>query len=341
MSLRRSTVPWPGPGRLTLVLLAVVPAVMAYPWSSVRERWVLGVAVLLAAVLLGWWRGLHLTTLLGRRLAMLRRHRRAPNRPRSGPDVATTVVLRVAPSTAEVAPLPVSLIAGYLDRYGLRADTVRITSRDTGSGAQEPTRDTWIGLTYSAARNLAALRARSARIPLRETAEVAARRLADHLREIGWEAATAGAAEIPDLFDVTARETWRGVCDGAADCVAAYQVGVDDGLADTLADIWAHDGREIWTAVEIAETTDHRTIAAGCAIRGAGSTAVGAPAGLTPEHGRHRAALQVLHPLSVQRLPGHTELPAAIVAELRWPVAASGAAVTSGRRPYARHAAAN
>ena len=84
--------------------------------------------------------------------------------------------------------LPLPLIAGYLDRYGIRADKVRITSRDNASGARE----TWIGLTISAVDNLVALQARSARIPLHETAQVAARRLADHLREIGWEASTSG-----------------------------------------------------------------------------------------------------------------------------------------------------
>ena len=74
------TVPLPGSGRITLALLAVVPAVMAYPWRSPRDQWVLGIAVAVVILLFGWWGGLHFTTILRRRLAMMRRRRvRAPN----------------------------------------------------------------------------------------------------------------------------------------------------------------------------------------------------------------------------------------------------------------------
>ena len=51
--------------------------------------------------------------------------------------------------------LPLALITRYLDRYGIRADKIRITSRDNASDASR--RETWIGLTVSAADNLAAL----------------------------------------------------------------------------------------------------------------------------------------------------------------------------------------
>ena len=60
---------------------------------------------------------------------------------------------------------------------------------------------TWIALTVSAADNLAALQARSARIPLQETTQVAVRRLADHLREIGWEAGMVGPDDVPGLLE--------------------------------------------------------------------------------------------------------------------------------------------
>ncbi len=74
------TVPWPGSGRLTLALLAVVPAVMAYPWRSPRDQWVLGIAVAVVILLFGWWGGLHFTTILRRRLAMMRRPGAEPER---------------------------------------------------------------------------------------------------------------------------------------------------------------------------------------------------------------------------------------------------------------------
>ena len=64
---------WPGSGRITLALLAVVPAVLAYPWRSSRDYWVLGIAVAVVILLFGWWRGLYFTTILRRRLAIARR----------------------------------------------------------------------------------------------------------------------------------------------------------------------------------------------------------------------------------------------------------------------------
>ena len=67
------SIPPCGSGRITLALLAVVPAVLACPWRSSRDYWVLGVAVAVVIVLFGWWHGLHFTTILRRRLAMMGR----------------------------------------------------------------------------------------------------------------------------------------------------------------------------------------------------------------------------------------------------------------------------
>ena len=193
MSQLRS-IPIPGPGRITLVALAVVPAVMAYPWRTTRDYWLLGIAAVVVVVLFGWWGRLHFTTILGRRLAMA--GRRGTPIPPAG-AATTTALLRIGPPVDEHDVLPLPVIATYLDRYGIRADKIRITSRDNASDASR--RETWIGITISGVDNLAALQARSSRIPLHETAEVAARRLADHLREIGWEANTVGADDVPRL----------------------------------------------------------------------------------------------------------------------------------------------
>jgi hypothetical protein len=67
----------PGPTRTTLVVLLVVTVATAYyRWDS-GDRWLLiGAAVVLGA-LLGWWRGVHFTTILHRRLTLARRSRRA------------------------------------------------------------------------------------------------------------------------------------------------------------------------------------------------------------------------------------------------------------------------
>ncbi len=138
----------------------------------------------------------------------------------SSTDVRTTALLRVTPPVSSPDALPLRLIASYADRYGLRADAIRVTSRDTTSDTGARERETWIGLTLSAADNLAALQARSPQIPLHETAEVAVRRLADHLRESGWTASIAEPGDIPSLYTRSAHETWHGLCEGSTDYVA-------------------------------------------------------------------------------------------------------------------------
>ena len=197
-----------------------------------------------------------------------------------------------------------SLVSGYLDRYGIRADKIRITFRDHISGTTS--REAWIGLTVSAVENLSALQARSPRIPLHETAEVAARRLADHLRETGWEAAVAGPDDVPRLLEPDARETWHGVQCGDSDYLAAYRVRVDGGLTETLAQIRNHPARETWVALEIAGHPARPTLAAACAFRTQTPPESGAPLGaVTPQVGDHGRTLAALSLPSTRRLDGH------------------------------------
>ncbi|WP_046318918.1 type VII secretion protein EccE [Mycobacterium sp. UM_Kg1] len=326
MSSYRTTVPRPGPARIALVLLAVVPAVLANPWETSTQRWVLAVGVLVTILLLGWWRGLHFTTIARRRLAMLRSRGGAHADRPEVVNTRTTAALRINEPGAEPG-LPLPLIAGYLNRYGLRADTVRVTSRVSRSGSGATTTETWISLTYSAEPNLAALQARSATIPLQRTVDVAARRLADHLRELGWDTTIVAGEEIPSLSGAKARETWRCLQDGSGDHVAAYQVGIDAALADTISRIQAVNADEAWTVLEFAEADGQQTVAAGCALRTGSVPDGGAPlAGLQPQQGNHRRALLDLHPLSGSRLGGHAPLHGDEIAALRWPVAATVAA---------------
>jgi type VII secretion protein EccE len=318
------SIPTPGSGRITLAALASVPAVLAYPWQSTRDYWLLGIAVVVMIVLFGWWRGLYFTTVLSRRLAII--GRRGGFVPQSGPATKTTVLLRVGPPVGDSHVLPLPVIARYLDRYGVRADKIRITSRDNASHASR--RETWIGLTVSAADNLAALQARSARIPLHETAEVAVRRLADHLREIGWEASMVGPDDVPRFLTPNVRETWRAVQRDPSDYVAAYQVRVDSALPETLDAIRSYPARETCTALEIAVpgSGNRNTIAAACAFRTDEPPPAGAPlAGLTPQHGNHRPALAALDLLSTERLEEHTDAPADLLARLHWPTRPAGA----------------
>jgi ESX secretion system protein EccE len=322
------SIPTPGTGRLTLAALAVVPAALAYPWQSTRDYWLLGIAAVVVIVLFGWWRGLHFTTILRRRLAIIGRHLNQTGGfvPQSGPATKTTALLRIGPPVGDSHVLPLPVIARYLDRYGILADKIRITSRDNASDTSR--RETWIGLTVSAADNLTALQARSARIPLHETAEVAARRLADHLREIGWEASTVGPDDVPGLLTPNVRETWRRVQRDRSDYLAAYQVRVDSALPETLDAVRSYPARETCTVLEIARpgSGNRNTIAAACAFCTDTPPRAGAPlAGLTPQCGNHRPALAVLDLTSTQRLDGHTDAPADLLTRLRWPTRPAGA----------------
>ena len=299
--------------RLTLAALLVIPAAMAYPWESTADRWLLGVAIAAVIVLFAWWRGMFVTTMLARRITLLVRRGKA-DAPVRSPESAT-VALRVSPR--ESAELPLALLAGYVDRYGISFDKVRVTSRDRGAE-----RTTWVGLTLCAADNVAALAARSTRIPLQDTAELAARRLSDHLREIGWDVSVDDAADT--LVAGQTKETWRGVADGQSH-LAVYRVAVDDQLADTLSAVWATDADEIWTAVEITGSRTQPRLAAACALRTGERPPSGTPvAGLTPERGRHGRAVAALAPESDARLSARpAAVSQALLTELRWPAGAA------------------
>ena len=56
--------------RLSLALLVGIPAALAYPWDSAADRWLLGIAVGIVVIVLAWWRGHFVTTLIARRVAM-------------------------------------------------------------------------------------------------------------------------------------------------------------------------------------------------------------------------------------------------------------------------------
>jgi type VII secretion protein EccE len=307
-------------GRISLVLLAVVAGAAAFPWHTVAERWMLGVAITAAIVLLAHWHGLPVTTILYRRLAILRPNRGARRAEDSVTDVRTTALLRVAPPLGDVDSLPLALIAGYAERYGLHADAIRVTSRDSTSEVGTRERETWIGVTLSAAANLAALQARSPQIPLRETAEVAARRLADHLRESGWSASVANPEDVPSPFQRPAKESWTGISQSGNTYVAAYGVKVDTALPNTLAAIWSYPVREVWTAAEVSGAGADQTLAVACAFRTDAKPASNGPLpGLISKSGIQRAALTALDPLSGRRLDGHGSLPESLLLErLRW-----------------------
>ncbi|MGV0836218.1 type VII secretion protein EccE [Mycolicibacterium thermoresistibile] len=313
--------------RIALASLFIVAAALAYPWESTFDWWVLGIAAAVVLLLFIGWRGMFLTTMVRRRVAMWRRRKR--REPADAGPATETVVLRVDPA-GDDDRLPLHVIASYRDRYGIRADAVRITSRDR-NGNRGGDRTSWVSITIRAVDNLDALRARSPHLPLQQTAVVAARRLADHLREIGWHATIVDATDVPA---VDGKETWRGMCDESG-YLAAYRVAVDDRLPDTFGELWSEAAPEVWTAVEITGSASRPAITAGCALRYAEKPKNTGPLpALTPQRGLHRPALEALAPTSGSRLIGDPVLLRdGLLDALPWPVGAEA----GGERGTARH----
>ena len=280
--------------RIALALLVIVPAAMAHPWNTTADWWVFGVAIAVVLLAFAWWGGLFLTTMIGRRLAVWRRNR-GKSESRSANEV--TVLLRV--DSPDDAALPLPVLAGYVERFGIRASKVRATSVDA-----DGVRTTWVSMTLGATDNLAALRARSPEIPLHDTAEIVGRRLADQLREAGLNAAIVESARGPLV--ARGHETWRAVRDDGdpAGYVAAYRMPVDERLGDRLAEVWSLATRETWTALEFTGTANSPTVAAICAFRTDGAPAKAPLPGLEVQRGLQRSLLMALDPRSVDRLGG-------------------------------------
>jgi type VII secretion protein EccE len=292
--------------RIALAALAVVLAAMAYPWESTMDWWILGIAGTVVVVVFAWWRGQFTTTMIGRRLAVFRRNH---SKPKAQNPNQVTVVLRVTDPAAIGVPLP--LVFGYVERFGVRSEKVRVTNRDRNG-----LRTTWISLTLDAETNLVALQARSADLPLQDTAAIAGRRLADHLREAGLDAVLVDDADAP--LSNGGREKWRGVKDDRG-FLSAYGIAVDEKLGQRLDEVWSQP-TETWTAVEFSGSAAHPTVAVACAFR-TPDVVRGAPVpGLTAQRGVQRPLLRALDPKAVGRL----NVPAkpvslALLEQIGWP----------------------
>nr|WP_084206688.1 type VII secretion protein EccE [Segniliparus rugosus] len=309
--------PAPGTFRLALVSTLVVAAVFALCRRDLTGRWAAASAGTLALALSIWWRGLFATDIVGKRLRMLSRRfsRSAPEEPaeivRAGAGALSTVALELVPP-ASGGEVPVELLAGYLDRYGVSCSSIRITLADKGGSDG----CVWASLTLSAADNLAALAGRSPRIPLRETAETARRRLADHLRELGWQARAAERPDGPD-FAPGAKEGWRAVADERG-YLAAYRVRANAALPGVLRAVRGLPASERWVALELAGAPRAPRLAVVCALRTGDKPAPRAPlAGLEPCSGEHLPVLRALRPQVADQLGGESaEVTAELLGEL-------------------------
>lgn len=301
--------------RIAIALLAAVSAGLAYPWQTEAERWTAGVAVVVLVVVLAWWRGLFVTTMVARRIGIAHRNLSTPA-PRAAARV--TQLLRV--DDPRGVGLPAALVARYVDRFGVRCCRARITSHQTGDGM----RTTWIGLTVDANDNLAALRARSARLPLRDMAEIVGRRLADQLREMGLEASVVDEGGQP--LHGRGRERWTSVHDDLG-AVSAYRVRVDDGLPERLAELWALPG-DVWVTLEFGASGAGQTLAAVCAIRGDAQAAPAPAGGLTALRGVQRPVLSAVDPTSTDALGVDAAVVSvALLDRVSWPILLANSAM--------------
>jgi type VII secretion protein EccE len=301
--------------RIALALSAIVLATLAHPWQSITERWVLGGAVVVVLAVFAWWRGLFVTTMIRRRVAVWRRNHSKPKRQ---PTNQVTVLLQVADPARIGLPLPV--VASYVDRFGLRCNKIRVTSLIDGDKCT-----TWIGVTLDAGDNLAALAARSPELPLSDTAEVVGRRLADHLRELGLEATIVDDAAAP--LTGSGKESWRCFRDDLG-YLAAYGLPVDERFTERVGEVWAQQA-QTWTALEFSGSSARPTVTAACAFRTREPLKKAPVAGLVVQRGVQRPLLAALDPRSVQRLGlNPSPLCTGLLDHQGWVVAATGMAVS-------------
>ncbi|WP_319447354.1 MULTISPECIES: type VII secretion protein EccE [unclassified Mycobacterium] len=292
--------------RIALALSAIVLATLAHPWQSLTERWVLGGAVVVVLAVFAWWRGLFVTTMIRRRVAVWRRNH---SKPKLRPTSQVTVLMQVADPARVGLPLPV--VASYVDRFGVRCNKIRVTSLADGD-----TRATWIGITLDAGDNLAALAARSPELPLSDTAEVVGRRLADHLRELGLEATIVDDAAAP--LNGSGKESWSRFRDDVG-YLTAYGLPVDESFTERIGEARAQQAHT-WTALEFSGSSAHPTVAAACAFRTQEPLKKLPVPGLVAQRGVQRPLLAALDPRSVHRLGlNASPLGARLLDQLGWP----------------------
>ncbi|OOK65356.1 hypothetical protein BZL29_7839 [Mycobacterium kansasii] len=263
--------------------------------------------------------------------------------------------------------LPWEFITAWLDRYGVRADTLTVCSvtrtppasglrSDSApllSGRNSQHRDTWLSYTLRAEDNVEALTARRTTLgsptgvdsdddalqsqPHRAAlADTVARRLIAELRERGWLATLSEEAELPRFVPPSAtvrRETWTGTeySDGFR---AVYAVD-PSALPDVLETLTTLHTKATWVAVTIRSRGRQPTTVE--AVVGT-LTATRPPRqlpGLAGFHGLHRRIAPVLSATGFDagadvELPATEVVPSSLAA-LRWPTAAIGVPIGYNR----------
>ncbi|MDQ1716460.1 MAG: hypothetical protein QOE89_413 [Pseudonocardiales bacterium] len=377
-----------------LVSLLLLGWAALLPPSRQPQWWHYAIGVALIAAFLGSWHGQHVSTAVRRRTPLYfynrrqRTRRTQPGRPRR--DAPSTqpqtpalrrsealeahIVLHLRPHPhALTTPgdtadqLPWEFVTSWLNRYGVRADALTITSLTrtpppsglrsdsvallTGRSTQH--RDTWLTYTLRAENNVGALTARQTTMgnpaaggpdaddgtPLRAAlADTMARRLVAELRERGWLATLTDAATdpLPGFVPAAAsvrHETWTGTehIDGFR-AIYAVEPGR---LVDVLDALPSLATKATWVTVTVrAQGRQVATIQACLATLTSAKPPRNPLSGLDGFHGLHRKVAQAL---SVTGLAHDDfDLPRTPVAwdaltQLRWPTSATGVPIGFNR----------
>ncbi|WP_242657605.1 MULTISPECIES: hypothetical protein [Mycobacterium] len=382
---------WPSWRRLTtLASLLLLGWATLLPAGRPPQWWHYAAAALVIVAFVGSWHGQHVSTTVARWTPMAwhnrrQRAQRSGHRRRSAPEAPRPSSTREAALQARIvihlrthphtltAPgdhsdqLPWEFITAWLDRYGVRADTLTVcsvTRTPPASGLRSDSaplvggrnsqhRDTWLSYTLRAEDNVGALTARRTTLgsptgansdddaspsqPHRAAlADTVARRLIAELRERGWLASLSDEEELPRFVPPSAsvrRETWTGTeySDGFR---AVYAVD-PSALPDVLETLTNLHTKATWVAVTIRSRG--RQPATAEAVVGT-LTATRPPRqlpGLAGFHGLHRHIGPALAATGIDagadvELPA-TEVVPSTLAALRWPTAAIGVPIGYNR----------
>ena len=377
-----------------LVSLLLLGWAALLPPGRQPQWWHYAIGVALILAFLGSWHGQHVSTALRRRTPMSfynrrqRTRRTQPGRSRRDAPSADAqtppavrrsqaleaqVVIHLRPHPHAlttpgdtVDQLPWEFVTSWLNRYGVRADSLTITSLTrtpppsglrsdsaallTGRATQH--RDTWLTYTLRAVNNVGALTARQTTMgspaagdhldddgppPRAALADTVARRLVAELRERGWIATLIDETDpLPQFVPAAAavrQETWTGTehTDGFR-AIYAVEPGR---LVDVLEGLPSLATKATWVTVTVrAQGRQAATLDASVGTLTSAKPARNPLPGLDGFHGLHRKVAQALSVAGLDR--DDFDLPTTAVAwdsltQLRWPTSATGVPIGFNR----------
>jgi type VII secretion protein EccE len=343
----RPLIVWPGPARLTVVILGLELACAALrppiPW------WQLALLTAAAVAALGWWRGQHWSSAVGRWLTMTMRNTRPARLVAPADAGADTTAVRLTarlwpppaiPARSGEPPpntlVPIRLLASYLERYGIICRTLQLISQTTTpplsalrantsaylTGATPQQRSTWLTLALHAADNIAALQTRG--IGVADLATVTLRHISEALREKGWTATRIDPDAATPTFQplAAARREWWTAAQYADGFRAIYTIDHNH-LSQTLAELPTIAAIQTWTALTLSRNKHGPpTGVAQCALLTRERPRLDPPLPtLIPAAGRHLSAAATLSARGTTTGPGGAPI---CLDDIAWTAAPAG-----------------